>query len=178
VGPSSAFLGSPVRDSGCHLTMATRRTSSGVLRGRGQRQHEVLQATGHVPEELEDSVRKGFGPRFLDLLDQPKSPISHSALLLAHHLVTHAKKFRKPLPPQNQEGPEVIIDPQQSVQALLNLIEVKKEFLNDLRQINSKAREEATRVGAGDSPPRHFADATRALRRAVAWYQHLVTNNL
>jgi hypothetical protein len=174
VGPSSAFLGSPVSDSGCHLTMATRRTSSGVLRGRGQRQHEVLQATGHVPEELKDSVRKGFGPRFLDLL--PKSPISHTALLLAHHLVTHAETFHKPLPPQNQEGPEIIIDPQQSVQALLNLIEVKKEFLNDLRQ--RRGQEEANRVSAGDSPPRHFADATRAFHRAVAWYQHLVTNNL
>jgi hypothetical protein len=48
VGPSSAFLGSPVSDSGCHLTMAARRTSSGVLRGRGQRQHEVLQAIAQV----------------------------------------------------------------------------------------------------------------------------------
>ena len=31
MGPSSAFLGSPVSDSGCHLTMAARRTSSGVI---------------------------------------------------------------------------------------------------------------------------------------------------
>jgi len=104
-------------------------------------------------------VRKGFGPRFLDLLDQPKSPISDTALLLADHLVKHAEKFGKPLPTQTQEGPEVIIDPQQSLRALLNLIEVKKEFLNDLRQ--SRGQEETNRVSAGDSPPRYFADATR-----------------
>jgi len=35
VGPSSAFLGEPVRDSGRHLTMAARRTSSGVCAGAG-----------------------------------------------------------------------------------------------------------------------------------------------
>jgi hypothetical protein len=123
-------------------------------------------------------VRKGFGPRFLDLLDQPKSPISHTALLLADHLTRHAETFRKPLPPQTQEGPEVIIDPQQNLQALLNLIEVKKEFLTDLGQMNSRGREEGAQVSAGDSPSRHFADATRSLHRAVAWYQYLVTNKL
>ena len=35
MGPSSAFLGSTVGDSGCHLTMAARRTSSGVCAGAG-----------------------------------------------------------------------------------------------------------------------------------------------
>jgi hypothetical protein len=137
-----------------------------------------VESRGEVPEELKDSVRKGFGPRFLDLLDQPKSPIGRQALLLADHLVRHAKTFRRPLPPLPKEGPKVkvIIDPQQSLQALLNLIEVKKEFLNDLRQ--SRGQEETNRVSAGDSPPRYFADATRALRRAVAWYQYLVANNL
>jgi hypothetical protein len=53
-----------------------------------------------VPEELKDSVRRGFGPRFLDLLDQPKSPISRDALFMADHLVRHAKTFRRPLPPE------------------------------------------------------------------------------
>jgi hypothetical protein len=137
-----------------------------------------VERCGEVPEELKDSVRKGFGPRFLDLLDQPKSPISRDALLLAHHLFEHEKKFRKPLPPQTREGTEPIIDPQQSLQATLKLIELMKEFLNDLRQINREAREEATRVSTGDSPPRHFVDATRALHRAVDLYQHLVTNKL
>lgn len=33
MGPSSAFLGSTVSDSGCHLIMAARRTSSGVCAG-------------------------------------------------------------------------------------------------------------------------------------------------
>ena len=87
-------------------------------------------------------------------------------------------QFHKPLPPQTQVDPEVIIDPQQSLQALLKLIDVKKEFLTELRQINSRGREEGTQVSAGDSPPRHFAYATRALHRAVTWYQHLVTNKL
>ena len=59
---------------------------------------EVQQRRG-VPEELKDSVRKGFGSGFLDLLDQPKSPIGQDALLLAHHLLRHAKKFKRPLPP-------------------------------------------------------------------------------
>jgi hypothetical protein len=137
-----------------------------------------VERCGEVPEELKESVRKGFGSRFLDLLDQPKSPISRDALLLAHHITRHAKTFRRPLPPQTREGPEPIIDPQQSLQATLKLIELMKEFLNELRQINREARDGATRVSAGDSPLRHFADATRALHRAVDWYQHLVTNKL
>ena len=137
-----------------------------------------VERCGEVPEELKESVRKGFGSRFLDLLDQPKPPISRDALLLAHHITRHAKTFRRPLPPQTREGPEPIIDPQQSLQATLKLIELMKEFLNELRQINREARDGATRVSAGDSPLRHFADATRALHRAVDWYQHLVTNKL
>jgi hypothetical protein len=131
-----------------------------------------------VPEKLKDSVLKGFGQRYLDLLDQPKSPISYDALLLADHLCKHAKTFDKPLPPRTREGPEVIVDPQQTLRATLNLIELMKEFLNDLRQINRGAREDASRVSAGDSPPRHFASATRALHRAIAWYQYLVRNGL
>jgi hypothetical protein len=140
-----------------------------------------VEQCGEVPEKLKDSVLKGFGQRFLDSLDQPKSPISRDAVLLADHLLRHEKTFRRPLPnrqPQAQEGPELILDPQQTLRATLNLIELMKEFLNDLRQINHGAREEAIRASAGDSPPRHFASATRALHRAVNWYQHLVTNNL
>jgi hypothetical protein len=41
------FLGSPVRDSGCHLTMAGCQTHF-ERRLRGQRQHEVLQAIAQV----------------------------------------------------------------------------------------------------------------------------------
>jgi hypothetical protein len=137
-----------------------------------------VERCGEVPEELKDSVRKGFGSTFLDLLDQPKSPISRDALLLAHHLLKHEETLGRPLPPQTREGPEPIIDPRQSLQATLKLIELMQEFLKELRQINREAREGATRLCAGDSPPRHFADATRALHRAVDWYQLLVTNKL
>jgi hypothetical protein len=131
---------------------------------------------GCVPEELKDSVRKGFGSEFLDLLDQPKSPINQDALLLAHHLFRHAGVFKRPLPPIAQEVPEVIVDPQQSLLATLKLIELMKEFLGDLRQMDKL--QAAARVSAGDSPPRHFASATRALQRAVNWYQYLLANNL
>ena len=48
MGPSCAFLGSPVSDSGCHLTMAARRTSSGVCVGTGNDTYEVLQAIAQV----------------------------------------------------------------------------------------------------------------------------------
>ena len=137
----------------------------------------VVQHRGDVPEELKDSVRKGFGSGFLDLLDQPKSLISRDALLFAHHLCRHAGKFKRPLPPIAQEGPEVIPDPQQSLLATLKLIELKKQFLVDLRQMDNRTQA-AARVSAGDSPPRHFASATRALQRAVDWYQYLVANNL
>jgi hypothetical protein len=133
---------------------------------------------GCVPEDLRDSVRKGFGSGFLDLLDQPKSPISQDALLFADHLTRHAKTFKKPLPPIAQEGPEVIVDPQQSLLATLKLIELKKEFLIELRRMGNLTLQAAARVSAGDSAPRHFASATRALQRAVNWYQYLVANNL
>ncbi len=133
---------------------------------------------GRVPEDLKDSVRKGFGPRFLDLLDQPKSPNSHDALLLAHHLFRHAGTFKRPLPPIAGAAPEVIVDPQQSLLATLKLIELMKEFLVGLRQMDNRTLQAAARVSSGDSPPRHFASATRALQRAVDWYQYLVANNL
>jgi hypothetical protein len=116
---------------------------------------------GEVPEELKDSVRKGFGPDFTDLLQQPKSPISQDALLFADHLLRHEKTFGKPLPHRRAEGPEVIVDPQQSLRATLNLIELKRGFLEDLRQIQRQAGQENARVNASDSPPRHFTDAFR-----------------
>lgn len=131
-----------------------------------------------VPEELKDSVRKGFGPGFLDLLEQPKSPFSQDALLMAHHLTENARAFNRPLPDEPRKGPEVIVDPQQSLLATLKLIELMKQFLWDLRQMDNRTLQAAARVSAGDSPPRHFASATRALQRAVDWYQHLLANNL
>ena len=137
-----------------------------------------VQHRGSVPEDLKDSVRKGFGPGFLDLLDQPKSPISKDSLLLAHHLVRHAGTFKRPLPPIAGAAPEVIVDPQQSLLATLKLIELMKEFLVGLRQMDNRTLQAAARVSAGDSPPRHFASATRALQRAVDWYQYLLANNL
>jgi hypothetical protein len=133
---------------------------------------------GCVPEELKDSARKGFGSAFLDLLDQPKSPISQDSLLVAHYLSRHARIFKRSLPQIAQEGPEVVVDPQQSLLATLKLIELMKEFLGDLRQMDNRTLQAAARVSAGVSPPRHFASATRALRHAVNWYQYLLANNL
>ena len=72
----------------------------------------------------------------------------------------------------------MIVDPQQSLLATLKLIKLMKEFLVDLRQMNNRTLSAAARVSAGDSPPRHFASATRALQRAVKSYQYLVANNL
>ena len=133
---------------------------------------------GGVPEEWKDSVRKGFGPGFLDLLDQPKSPIRQDALLMAYQLTENARIFNRPLPEEPRKGPEVIVDPQQSLQATLKLLELMKQFLVDLRQMHSRTLSAAVRVSAGDSPPRHFTSATRALQRAVDWYQYLLANNL
>jgi len=124
---------------------------------------------GCVPDELKDSVRKGFGSGFLDLLDQPKSPISRDALLLAHHLSTQARIFKRPLPPIAQEGPEVIVDPQQSLLATLKLIELMKEFLVDLRQMDNRTLQAAARVSAGDSPPRHFASFGQQADGPAEW---------
>ena len=117
-----------------------------------------------VPEAWKDSVRKGFGQRFLDLLEQPKSPISLDALQLAIHLVQHARTFDKPLPVYPREG---IVDPQQSLQSTLNMIDLMREFLDDLKQVENLKAHDSVRIRASDTPPRHFADATRALRRAV-----------
>jgi hypothetical protein len=133
-----------------------------------------VQQRGQVPDELKDSVRKGFGPGFLDLLEQPKSPISHDTVLMAHQITEHVKRWGTKLPPQLLEGPEVIIDPEQTVQATLRLIELMSQFLKDLRRIEHGGLQ----VSAADVPPRHFADASRALQRAVSWYQHLVANKL
>ena len=133
---------------------------------------------GDVPEDLKDSVRTVFGERFLELLKQPQSEVSRDGLLLAHQLHSHAKIFNRPLPSPPREGREFMVDPEQSKQSILKLIGQQQGFLATLREIDGRALWSAAQAGVSDDPLRYFASATRALHRAVEWYQYLVANDL
>src|SRR5690348_9223897 len=86
---------------------------------------------GAVPEELKESIEKGFGPSFLESLKKPKSAVSIDDVPLAHHLNEHERTFKMPLPSKPPEG-HFVIDPEQSKLATLKLIEQQRQFLEAL----------------------------------------------
>jgi len=143
----------------------------------------IVQERWYLPEDLKQDVRKGFGARFVDLLDPPPSPIGQDAVLLADFLLNHEKAFGRPLPHRSMEqstknSPKSVIDPQQRLQAILGTIDLMQQFLEDIRAMNRQGEAQAGRLMANDAPPRHFLHSTRALQRAIESFQYLVKSGL
>ena len=102
--------------------------------------------------------------------------------MLADYLTRHASTFRRPLP-CDQDGenkPEVILDPDQSKQMVIKLLEQEVCILSDLWRSSERrvSDSERAQIQAVDFAPRYFTTACRDLHRAVAWYTHLKKENL
>jgi hypothetical protein len=144
--------------------------------------HQEFLRLGRIEEKWFVPLDKAFGPNLRELLTL-WTPSNSSAVMLAHHLVRHAKIFNSPLPPLGQEEggkkTEVILDPEQSKQMVGKLFDVQESILTDLwrsaeRRDSSAAREQN---GATD-PPRHFSSACRNLDRAVERFMYLKENKI
>jgi len=143
---------------------------------------------GRIDEKWNRPLDAAFGPQLRQLLTE-WMPSNRDAILLAHHLTDHARRFNKPLPPLTpKEGssadtrkPDVIPDPGQQNQMVIKLLEQEESILSDLwksselRDASDSARAQSSAV---DFAPRYFSTACRDLHRAVVWYMKLKKENL
>jgi hypothetical protein len=136
---------------------------------------------GRIDQKWNVPLDKGFGPQLRQLLMQ-WMPSDEDAIKLAHHLTTHARTFNKPLPPIGEGGNEsqIILDPEQSKQMVIKLLELEESVLSDLWKSSQQRAYQFTRAQdeAVDFSPGYFTTACRDLHRAVEWYIHLKKANL
>jgi len=123
-----------------------------------------------------------FGPQLRQLLTQ-WAPANWEAALLADTLTKKAKTFNKPLPsiPEDKNSPNVIVDPLQSAQMVINLLELEGNMLSDLWKSSEHRASETAARGQNDAvdlAPRYFSTACRDLHRAIDRYMDLKKNNL
>jgi hypothetical protein len=153
------------------------RTGMQILEGVKQ---EFL-TLGRIDEKSYILLDETFGPRLRQLLTEwlPPNP---DATLLAHHLTEHAKTFNKPLPPlgSDKDGPEVILDPNQSVDMVIKLLEMQGLMLSDLCSSSEQRVSEFARTqnDTVDFAPRYFSAACRDLHRAIDRFMDLKKNKL
>ena len=74
----------------------------------------------------------------------------------------------------------MIVDPEQSQQMVLKLLELEESLLLDLWKSSEQRISDASRVqtAAADFAPRYFTTTCRDLHRAVAWYKELKKDGL
>lgn len=143
---------------------------------------------GRIDQRWNVALDEAFGPRLRQLLTEWMPP-NKSAAQLAHHLITHAETFRRPLPTLEQEQgpgaegentPKVILDPEQSKQMVIKLLELESSMLYDLlKSAEQRASDSArTQNDTVDFAPRYFSTACRDLHRAIDRYLELKKNNL
>jgi len=136
---------------------------------------------GRIDQKWNVLLDKAFGPQLRQLLMQ-WMPSDETAVQLAHQLTTHARVFNKPLPPIAEGGnePQVILDPEQSKQMVIKLLELEGSVLSDLRNSSEQRASHSARAqdDAVDFAPRYFTTACRDLHCAVEWYIHLKKEKL
>ena len=100
---------------------------------------------------------------------------------MATHLARHREVFggkfdinvKSPTAPS--EPPEVVIDPMQGRHMVVKLLQLRRNFLQDILVLKGQndpdGKPEAAR--SSDFSPRFLADANRELRRALDWYPYL-----
>jgi hypothetical protein len=137
---------------------------------------------GRIDEKWNVVLDETFGPQLRQLLTQWAPPNSQAALL-ADMLDQKAKLFNKPLPsiPQDKNSPRVIVDPQQSTQMVINLLQLEANILVDLWKSSELRASETAARGQNDAvdfAPRYFSTACRDLHRAIDRYMDLKKNNL
>jgi hypothetical protein len=138
---------------------------------------------GRIDERWNFLIDQAFGPR-LRLLLTDWIPSHPDAALLANHLIMHSRTFHQPLPVSEQERnsvadgrsePKLVLDPDQSKQMVIKLLDLEMAVLCDLRKSSERLASDSERAQnqAVDFTPRYFTTACRDLHRAVAWYTHL-----
>jgi hypothetical protein len=143
---------------------------------------------GRIDAQWHASLDKVFGPEFRQLLTQ-WTPSDETAVLLAHQLTEHAKRYDRSLPFSEQKPgsevdgektPKVILDPEQSKQMVLKLLELKSSQLSDFWKSSEQRASDSAKAqnDAVDFAPRYFTTAFRDLDRAVASYMKLKEENL
>jgi hypothetical protein len=131
---------------------------------------------------------KAFGPRFRQLLTE-WAPPNEAAAQAAYQLTEHVKLYGGPLPnltPEPVSGvdegknPTLILDPYQSKEMVLKLLEQQESLLSDLLKSSEQRASDSARAqnDGGDFTPRYFTAACRDLDRAVASYMNLKEKNL
>jgi hypothetical protein len=181
----------PERDSAPEMVMAenpimrqwygtNRQTLRDGIRFLSELERDI-QSSGHLRDEWSDGLTKGWGPGFLEDLTA-WTPMKRDAVLLAHHLVTHAETFNMPLPMNLGElDKTVVIDPQQGEQMVLKLVRQELRHLEDIKRISEQRSDLASNIQnaqVSDFSPRYFTTAMRDLHRAVQWFRYLKKNRL
>lgn len=150
---------------------------------------EEFEANGAFQEETKASLRRGFGPDFVRLLEGWK-PMSRDAVLLADHLESQRKSFGEAsseMPNTDVrtssglgETAKVVLDPMQCQQMVGKLLEERRNILNELLIIAERNTFEGKRGAAQsfDFNPRFLADANRELQRALDRYFFLKDRGL
>jgi hypothetical protein len=158
---------------------------------------EDIEQNGWIhAEEWKDSIIKGFGVEFYELLNK-WAPMNLDAVRLAEFLHARSETFKTPLPAsiemaigRNTEtastNAETAADEKAKIAdpALLHQMLVKLTSLED-QHLEALARSYEQRSAAGpgshdsvDFSPRYFTTASRDLHRAVDWFQYLKGNNV
>jgi hypothetical protein len=138
---------------------------------------------GRIDEARHDQLDKAFGPQFRHELSQ-WTPSNPDAAMAADQIVMHARTYNMDIPrldgnPESSNEPKVILDPNQSKQMVVKLLEMQRFVLSNLlssveQRNSSSAREQS---GALD-PPRHYSAACRDLHHAIEKYWYLKKNKL
>jgi hypothetical protein len=136
---------------------------------------------GRIDEKWSNLLDESFGPGLRQLLTEWKPP-SEQASLLAEHLVRMSTTFKRPLPPLEPDGsgPKVILDPYQSKDMVIKLLELEQSVLTDVWRASEQSTSESARAqnAVVDFAPRYFSSACRDLHRAIDRYMDLKKNNL
>jgi hypothetical protein len=137
--------------------------------------------SGRIDDKWSNLLDESFGPRLRQLLTEWKPP-SEQASLLAEHLVRMSANFKRPLPPLEPDGsgPKAILDPYQSRDMVIKLLELEQSVLTDVWRASEQGASESVRAqnAVVDLAPRYFSSACRDLHRAIDRYMDLKKNKL
>jgi hypothetical protein len=133
-----------------------------------------------VRDEWKEDMDRGWGEDlFADL--KKFEPANTDALLLATHLVKHARLYRKPLPDTPGGECKVIPDPLLQKQMVSKLLNQEIRHLMELTQITNQRTDVAlggTNRNALGLVSNQVTPAMFALQGAVEWFKRVRRHNL
>jgi hypothetical protein len=137
---------------------------------------------GRIDDKWHVFLDQAFGPVLREQLTR-WMPSNKAAVMAAHQLTLFAENYNMPLPRldhdrssgvDGENQPRVILDPEQSQQMVIKLLDVEICFLSDLwKSVEQRASDSARAQNQLDFVPRYFPSACRDLHAAVEWYMKL-----